>query len=111
MIQLRLSEAGAKIKAGPGCDCNVHRTVEPHTKQKKKKTECFGGERSERAAAFKLKEIKSCAQQNADTRVVELKGAAGYQRDRERRGDAGRCDTVTFASTNGLAGFRRAVWC
>lgn len=62
------------------------------------------------ASEFKLKEIKSCTT-NADTRVAELKGTAGYQLDREHRKDAGRCDTVTFASTNGLFGFSRTVWC
>lgn len=61
-------------------------------------------------AAFRLKEIESCTT-NAHARVSELKGTAGYQLDRERRGDAGRCDMVTFASTNGLSGFSCTVWC
>lgn len=42
---------------------------------------------------------------------LQLKGTAGYQPARERCRDAGRCDMVTFASTNGLSGFSRAVWC
>lgn len=42
---------------------------------------------------------------------LRLKGTAGYQPGRERCRDAGRCDMVTFASTNGLSGFSRAVWC
>lgn len=42
---------------------------------------------------------------------LQLKGTAGYQPVRERCRDAGRCDMVTFASTNGLSGFSRTVWC
>lgn len=110
----------------PGCDCNIHRTVEPHTKQKRENASAANDLKGRKVdmmkglgkvgggagvvVAFKFKETESCTA-NADTRVAELKGTAGDQLDRERRGDAGRCDTVTFASTNGLSGFCRTVWC
>lgn len=58
----------------------------------------------EKGATFKPGETESGS---TNTSVAELKGTAGYQRGR----DAGRCDTVTFASTNGLSGFSRTVWC
>lgn len=64
----------------------------------------------ERGVTFKLRGTES-GSTNANMSVAELKGTAGYQLDRERCRDAGRCDMVTFASTNGLSGFSRTVWC
>lgn len=60
----------------------------------------------EKGATSKPGETES-GSTNANMSVAALKGTAGYQRCR----DAGRCDMVTFASTNGLSGFSRTVWC
>lgn len=77
---------------------------------KGRKVDMMKGSGKREGATFKLREIES-GTTNADTRVAELKGTAGYQLDRERCRDAGRCDMMTFASTNGLSGFSCTVWC